>query len=89
MTTTLVDPEQIPLTNAAFRKWMDFAGFELERLDMKHTDALTDYFVNGNDEAAERQRDAELFNLKWDLIGLKKAMRATYALWKELRAEMD
>jgi hypothetical protein len=87
--TTLLDPEQIPLTNADFRKWMAFAGLELERLDMKHYDILTDYFVNGNGEAAERQRDFELFNLKWDLIGLKLAIKATYAIWKQVRAEMD
>ena len=85
----LTDPEQIPLTNKAFRKWMDFAGLELERLDMTHLDILTDYFRNGNDEAAERQRDQQLHNLKWDLIGLKIAMKATWALWKQLRAEMD
>jgi hypothetical protein len=87
--TALLDPEQIPLTNAAFRKWMDNAGFELERLDMKHYDILTDYFVNGNGEAAERQRDAQIHNLKWDLIGLKIAMKATYALWRQLRDEMN
>jgi hypothetical protein len=85
----LLDPEQIPLTSAAFRKWMDFAGFELERLDMKHYDILTDYFVNGNGEAAERQRDQQLYNLKWDLIGLKLAIKATYAIWKQVRTEMD
>lgn len=85
----LCDPEAIPLTNSSFRKWMDFAGFELERLDMKHLDILTDYFRNRNDEAAERQRDQQINNLKWDLISLKVAMRATYALWKQVRAEMD
>jgi hypothetical protein len=89
MTTTLIDPEAIPLTNAAFRDWMGTAGHKLEELDQKHYDILTDYFVNGNDEAAERQRDAQIHNLKWDLIGLKIAMRATYALWKQLRAEMN
>ena len=85
----LCDPEQSPLTNAAFRKWMDFAGLELERLDMAHYDVLTDYFINGNGEAAERQRDQQLHNLKWDLVGLKIAMKAAWALWKQLRAEMD
>lgn len=83
------DPEAIPLSNAAFRNWMDCAGHKLEELDQKHYDVLTDYFVNGNGEAAERQRNAELVNLKWDLIGLKIAMQATWALWKQLRAEMD
>jgi len=33
MTTTLIDPEAIPLTNAEFRKWMDAAGRKLEELD--------------------------------------------------------
>ena len=87
--TKLLDPEQIPLTNVAFRKWMDFAGLELERLDMRHLDILTDYFRNGNDEAAERQRDRQLHDVKWDLIGLKIAIKATYAIWKRVRAEMD
>ena len=68
---------------------MDFAGLELERLDMKHYDILTDYFVNGNGEAAELQRDQQLHNLKWELIGLKLAIKATYAIWKQVRAEMD
>lgn len=89
MTTTLLDPEQIPLTNAAFRKWMDDAGRKLEELDQTHYDVLTNYFIRGNDERAERMRDAELFNLKFDLIGLRLAIKATYALWKQLRAEMD
>lgn len=85
----LCDPEQIPLTNAAFRKWMDFVGFELERLDMTHLDILTDYFRNGNNEAAERQRDQQLHHLKFDLIGLKLAIKASYAIWKQVRSEMD
>jgi len=37
----------------------------------------------------DSERDQQLHVLKWDLIGLKIAMRATYALWRQLRAEMD
>ena len=85
----LCDPEAIPLTNRDFRKWMHYAGLRLEELDEEHYTILTNYFINGNGEAAELQRDRQLHNLKWELIGLKVAMRATYALWKELRAEMD
>lgn len=86
---TLQDPEKIELSNKAFKNWMHGAGFKLEELDQKHYDILTDYFTNGNGEAAERQRDQQLHNLKWDLIGLKIAMKATWALWRQLRAEMD
>lgn len=86
---TLLDPEQIPLTNRDFRQWIDCAGQKLEELDEHHYTILTDYFVNGNDEAAERQRDQQIHILKWDLIGLKLAIKATYAIWKQVRAEMD
>jgi hypothetical protein len=86
---TLQDPEKINLSNTDVKNWMIAAGHKLEELDQRHYDILTDYFVNGNDEAAERQRAAQIHNLKWDLIGLKIAMKATFALWKQLRAEMD
>jgi hypothetical protein len=85
----LCDPEAIPLTNASFRDWMIAAGHKLEELDEEHYTILTNYFVRGNDERAERMRDAELFNLKFDLIGLRLAIKATYAIWKQVRAEMD
>jgi hypothetical protein len=62
--TTLLDPEKIELTNASFRTWMDQAGLKLKEFDEQHYEILTDYFRNGNGEAAERQRDLEINNLK-------------------------
>jgi hypothetical protein len=83
--TALIDPEQIPLTNAAFRKWMGDAGLKLEELDEQHYDILTNYYLDLND----KDRDSRLHILRWDLVGLKIAMKATMSLWGQLRDEMN
>jgi hypothetical protein len=81
---TLQDPLSIPTTHKAFRNWMHGAGFKIEELDEKHTDILSKYYLSMNDD----QRDLKLFNLKFELIELKLAIKAVMSLWAELKHEM-
>ena len=80
--TALLDSESIPLTNAAFRDWMTAAGVELKRLGKKRDELQVQYFHTGD-------IDAETFDFKFELMGWKYAISATYSLWKQLRSEMD
>jgi hypothetical protein len=82
--TTLLDPLEIPLTHRDFRSWMQDAGTELKRLDEKNYEIRTDYFRNSDDS----QHELAVFDLKFELIGLKLAIAAVWALWKQVRDEM-
>jgi hypothetical protein len=82
---TLKDPLSIPTTHKDFKNWMHGAGFKLEELDEKHTEILTKYYLSLD----ERDRDSQLFDLKFELIELKLAIKATMALWAQLKSEMD
>jgi hypothetical protein len=82
---TLENPLSIPTTHKDFKNWMHGAGFKLEELDEKHTDILTRYYLGLND----RERDLQLFDLKFELIELKLAIKAVMSLWAQLKSEMD
>jgi hypothetical protein len=86
---TLADPEQIPLTHKAFRNWMHGASFKAEELDQRENDIQTNYWRNSTSDTACRERDSQLLNLKWDLCGLKWSMEATFAIWRQLKDEMN
>ena len=86
---TLLDPLSIPLTHTAFKAWMLDAGDELKRLDAKYYEVLTEYWRRGNTARAEIQREQDCFDVWFELLGLKLATEAVWALWKQLRAEMD
>ncbi len=85
---TLCDPLEIKHTHADFRDWFLSASKELKRLDDVHYEILTNYFRRGNGEVAEIQRERELFDLRFELIGLKLASEAVWHVWKQHRDNM-
>jgi hypothetical protein len=85
----LCEPLEIPLSNAAYRSWMTAAGLELKRLDALWYDVQTNYFRHGNGEEAYLMFGRETVDVMCDLLGLQSAIAATFALWKQLRDEMD
>jgi hypothetical protein len=84
------DPVKIRPTHANFRAVMDAAGEELERLDEAYYQALTEFWVNGNDELARYKLEkVDRYAIKFYLLRLREDIKATFALWMELRDEMD